>query len=43
MDSNFKSKVLAFKNNVLRYIAYICFYLDDTKFTIPLEKVMVNN
>ena len=43
MYNNLKSQVLSFQNNLLRYIAYICFYLNDTKFTIPLDEVMVKN
>ena len=30
-------------NNLIMYIAYIFFYLDDTKFTVPLVDIMVND
>lgn len=43
MYNNFKNLVIGVRNNVLLYIAYICFYLNDTKFTIPLDEVMVKN
>ena len=43
MYNNLKSQAVSFQNNVLRYIAYICFYLNDTKFTIPLDEVMVKD
>ena len=31
-----------FFNNTLLYVAYICFFLEDTKFFLPLEDVMKN-
>jgi len=30
-------------NNLIMYIAFIFFYLDDTKFTVPLGNIMVND
>uniref|UniRef100_A0A6C0J5I0 Uncharacterized protein n=1 Tax=viral metagenome TaxID=1070528 RepID=A0A6C0J5I0_9ZZZZ len=30
-------------NNLIMYIAYIFFYLDDTKFPVPLVDIMVND
>jgi hypothetical protein len=31
------------RNTQLLYIAYIFFYLDETKFSLPLDKIMVND
>lgn len=30
-------------NNLIMYITYIFVYLDDTKFTVPLVDIMVND
>ena len=30
------------KNTTLLYIAHIFFYLDKTKFSLPLDKIMVS-
>lgn len=42
MYNKLKNLVIV-RNNVLLYIASIFFYLNDTKFTIPLDEVMVND
>ncbi len=43
MYNNIKNLVIGVRNNVLLYIAGIFFYLNDTKFTIPLDEVMVKD
>ena len=43
MYNNLKNQVICVRNNVLLYIAGLFFYLNDTKFTLPLEEVMVND
>ena len=35
-----KTYILSFKNISLSLAAYILFYLEDTKFTLPLEHSM---
>ena len=37
---NIHNAVSKIKNVTLLYIAYIFFYLDGTKFTLPLDDVM---
>ena len=43
MDNTIKSHIINLRNNTVLYVAYICFYLNDTKFTIPLDDIMVKN
>lgn len=43
MDNTIKSYIIGLRNNILLYVAGIFFYLNETKFTLPLENIMVKD
>lgn len=38
-----KDFIIKYYNNLVLYIAFICYYLDETKFCLPLDEVMKIN
>ena len=35
-----KDIIIKCYNNLILYVAFMCYYLDETKFCLPLDEVM---